>query len=127
MDQTRGEVFRVLVTGSRSWVRARAIFADLDALRAEHGDRLVVVHGAAQRGADAIAEAWCRRTGIGGERDPAGWGGGRAAGYRRNVVLISTLPDLCLAYIRDQSPGATHCARLAELAGIPTRRERHQP
>lgn len=58
---------------------------------------------------------------------PADWGTGRGAGFRRNVAMVSTLPDLCLAYIRDNSPGATHCARAAELAATPTRRERHQP
>jgi hypothetical protein len=122
----QGEAFRVLVTGSRTWVRVRRLTGDLEELRAVHGRRLVVVHGAASRGADAIAEAWCRRTGTAVERFPADWSTGRAAGFRRNVAMVSTLPDLCLAYIRDSSPGATHCARLAELAGIPTRRERHE-
>jgi hypothetical protein len=32
--------------------------------------------------------------------------------------MVDTRPELCLAFIRDNSPGATGCARLAERAGI---------
>jgi hypothetical protein len=36
--------------------------------------------------------------------------------------MVNTRPDLCVAFIVDQSPGASGCARLAEEAGIPTLR-----
>jgi hypothetical protein len=36
--------------------------------------------------------------------------------------MVATSPDTCLAFIRDQSPGATGCADAADQAGIPTRR-----
>lgn len=113
-------VFRALVTGSRNWSDTDAIADALAALRAEHGRNLVIVHGACPRGADAIADAWCRRTGTTVERHPADWSTGRSAGHRRNTAMVGTRPDLCLAFIRDTSPGATGCAALAERAGIPT-------
>jgi hypothetical protein len=113
-------VFRVLVTGSRTWTRVSVVAAALDELHAQHGAALVVVHGACPRGADAIADAWCRRAGVPVERYPADWSTGRGAGMARNTAMVATGPHLCLAFIRDRSPGASHCARLAETVGIPT-------
>jgi hypothetical protein len=41
--------------------------------------------------------------------------------------MVSARADLCLAFIRDSSPGASHTAAQAEAAGIPTRRYTHTP
>lgn len=65
-------------------------------------------------------------TGVPAEVHPADWAlDGRRAGLVRNAVMVATRPDLCLAFIHNHSPGATHCATLAERAGIPTTRHHH--
>lgn len=117
-----GGVFRVLITGSRAWSRRTDVTAALDALRAEHGPGLVVVHGGCRAGADAVAAAWAARTGTTVQAWPADWTAGRGAGPARNLAMVAAGSDLCLAFILDASPGASHCARVAEEAGIPVRR-----
>jgi single-strand DNA-binding protein len=114
-----------LVTGSRTWTDTAAITAALDKLHAVHGTDLVLVHGACPRGADAIADRWAYRHAVTTDTYPADWGLlGRRAGMARNTTMVTTGPALCLAFIRDQSPGATGCAALAAQAGIPTIRTR---
>ncbi|WP_436528579.1 bifunctional DNA primase/polymerase [Actinoplanes sp. HUAS TT8] len=117
---TPSRPFRVLLTGSRTWTDVAAITAVLDRLHARHGAALVVVHGACPRGADAIADQWCRDRAVSTEQHPADWSTGRQGGPARNAAMVATRPDLCLAFIRDRSPGASGCARLADQAGITT-------
>lgn len=122
---------RVLVTGSRRWDDATTIRAALDAVAfaAATGGytRLVVVHGACPNGADELADIWVRTWPVGdlavtAERHPALWNvHGRKAGIVRNNEMVAAGADLCLAFIRDGSPGATHCAERAGEAGIPLR------
>lgn len=120
------ERFRVLVTGSRTWddhdivrdVLTGAVYQNLPA---------VIVHGACPRGADAIASWWVRQFGrnldIAEERHPADWNTlGKRAGFVRNAEMVALGADVCLAFIRDGSRGASHTADLAEKAGIPVRR-----
>jgi hypothetical protein len=113
---------RVLVTGSRTWTAQHVI---ADALREHHQPGAVLVSGACPRGADAIAEQLWASWGGQVERHPADWSTGRAAGLARNAAMVAAGADVCLAFIRDNSPGASHTARLAELAGIPVRRYQH--
>lgn len=121
--------YRVLVTGSRSWDDHDTVRAALAVARWDAAGPMVVVHGACTSGADAIASWWCRQfartkgLGITEERHPADWERhGRRAGFVRNAEMVALGADVCLAFIRAASPGASHCARLAEEAGIPTRR-----
>lgn len=119
--------WRILVTGSRTW---SDILRMTDELRNEVlgarmcGLRPVIVHGACPRGADMIAARWARGYGVDQEPHPADWGSGRSAGFRRNAEMVKLGADVCVAFIRDGSHGATHCADLAEKAGIPVRRVR---
>lgn len=135
---------RVLVTGSRSWRDGKLIRTKLDdclATARAIGGKLVVVHGACKSGADSYADAWgrwhethpedglvevephpanwegrCRDMCQPHHRriDPRGWDVCPAAGFYRNEDMVHSGADLVLAFIADESKGATHCAKYAE-------------
>lgn len=108
---------RVLITGSRDWddrvTIARALFN-----HAPSGATLV--SGACPTGADRICEElWANDGPI--ERHPADWNQhGKRAGFIRNAEMVKLGADVCLAFIRNGSKGATMTADLAETAGIRT-------
>jgi YspA, cpYpsA-related SLOG family len=116
---------RVLITGSRDWTDEQQVRDDLELLLMLAD--LTVVHGACPTGADAHAHAWCQQyPDVAEEQHPADWAMyGRAAGPCRNVVMVGTGADLCLAYIRNNSRGAHGTARTARTAGIPVYVRRH--
>lgn len=120
---------RILVTVSRSW-RDWPVMKDA-LLRAHtaHPDA-VLVHGDAPKGDRDAAGIW---RGMGGEVEawPAKWmehGDDcrctdrakrcRFAGFRRNLAMVHSAPDLVLAFIHNGSKGASHCADAADDAGI---------
>jgi len=114
---------RILVTGSRTWSDREALEIALRVrlMTAEAmGEQLVVVHGDCPQGADALARDWATRTpGVAEEAHPARWyTEGRAAGLIRNSRMVAAGADECLAFIQDDSRGATHCAQRADEAGM---------
>lgn len=67
----------------------------------------------AQEVADMYGYPW--------ETFPANWSElGKAAGPIRNRAMVNTAPDLCLAFIRNGSKGASGCADMAQKARIRT-------
>lgn len=120
-----GEPVRVLVTGSRTWEAAEVIVVALAEAFAVNppGEDFTVVHGACPAGADDMADRAARRFGWQVERHAADWDRyGKAAGFRRNIEMVKAGADVCLAFIKDGSRGASHCAAAAKRAGIPVRR-----
>ncbi|WP_151898286.1 SLOG family protein [Streptomyces sp. C8S0] len=124
--------YRILVTGSRNWTDTLAVTAALEQSVIDAGPcPILVVHGACPTGADQHADTHARHlrnrgVSIDVERHPANWRPDgrldRAAGFRRNAEMVAAGADVCLAFIKGGSRGASHTARLAEQADIPVRR-----
>lgn len=137
-------------TWDQEAVIAEAIFEVLEKVGITPGREFVIVHGACPQGADAIAARICQDeaswvdnmgASLVEEPHPADWDAPcrpqcrhaykiredrrpycSAAGLYRNAHMVNLGADVALAFIKGGSPGASHCARLAEKAGIPTRR-----
>lgn len=110
----------VLVTGSRDWDDADTIESAILSFTYKYGRANTIIHGGAS-GADKISGSIALALGYGERVYRADWNKyGKRAGYIRNKQMVDLRPDICLAFIRNNSRGATMCARLAEDAGIPT-------
>lgn len=126
---------RILVTVSRSWSAWSVMRSALETTYAKYPGA-ILVHGDAARGDRDAAGMW---RGLGGKDEPwpADWQRCASdcrhkpahtsnnhnycpyAGFRRNTAMVESAPAMVLAFIRDNSRGATHCAQAAEDAGIP--------
>lgn len=109
---------RILVTGSRDWGNRAVIEEALSPY--SRRDNAILVSGACPTGADAIAEEIWEGWGLPVERHPADWKRyGKRAGFIRNQEMVDLGAYWCLAFRRNYSPGTTHCANAAHMAGIP--------
>jgi hypothetical protein len=121
---------RIGVTISRDWDDYEAIVDALMAVTHASGNpsghtishhKVTLVHGASQM--DFAVAGIAFMLGMQLEPHPADWRGrGKAAGFIRNQEMVDGGADVWLAFIKNGSPGASHCARAAEAAGIPTKR-----
>ena len=118
---------RILVTGSRLWEDYDAVDREIfNAIHDHPHEPSIIVHGGCKSGADWFADRVCIAHGIPRETHPVEWRPygiyNPQAGLARNRKMVELGANLCLAFIRAGSPGASHCARLAEEASIETRR-----
>lgn len=120
---------RILVTGSRTWTDRQVIREALQQAVKDVGEQhddydIVLVHGGAS-GADRMAELEWQLSGLLSEKHVPNWNPygifNAHAGHDRNQKMVRLGADICLAFIRDNSSGASDCARRAEAAGIPVR------
>lgn len=123
---------RILITGSRTWPKPAWVMEAIVDYMTEHfaeGVSFVVVQGEA-KGADLFAKDAAKALKEVGwpityERHPVSprdWKThGRKAGYLRNKKMVDLGADVCLAFILNQSKGATMCRDLAARGGIPVR------
>lgn len=113
---------RILVTISRDWDDYDQIRDALyDATEGVSFHKITVVHGASQM--DWFIAGVANTLGIDHEPHPAHWNEfGKRAGFFRNEDMVKSGADICLAFIKNNSRGATGCANLAERAGIPVKR-----
>jgi hypothetical protein len=112
---------RILITGSRDWGDLASIRNAILSESMKTRDNVVIVHGGA-RGADYLAGRVADELKLDVEVYKADWDTyGKRAGYIRNDKMVNLGADICLAFIRNESKGATMCAELAEKAGIPVK------
>lgn len=140
----------ILVTGSREWDDQKLVEHVLHKWLRERyptrpsGPRLPVLRHGGARGLDTIAGGLWTSWGLPTDRVRADWstcselcdGTGKCritvpageycvnAGKARNCEMVDTqpYPEVCFAFLKDQSGGAMHCADYAEERGIPVRR-----
>lgn len=109
---------RVLITGSRFWDNKEIIRTELTKLGLNH----TLVSGNCPQGADLLCENVAKSLGWNLELYPADWNKyGKSAGFQRNKIMVNLPPvaNLCLAFIKNKSKGASMTARLAYQEGIP--------
>jgi hypothetical protein len=116
---------RILVTGSRDWDDWPTLTWALLKETRGYDEEVTLVHGGCSTGADHMADVDASLRGWKIEVYQAQWGlHGKKAGPIRNIEMVDAGADICVAFIKGNSRGATHCADAAEKAGIPVRRYR---
>lgn len=137
--------FRVVMTGSRSWtdtdVIREALVDALDYFELERTpEKFTLINGTAA-GADKMSARIAKELGMTVEDHPAQWNvhsetcpveppkngwcyQGRSkcriAGFRRNQEMLESGCDLVLAFIHNNSNGASHTVKLAEKMNLET-------
>lgn len=109
---------RILITGSRDWPESQR-HRIADAFNYYAPGVHTLVSGACPTGADLMCEQEAEARGWEVERHPADWEAhGKRAGFLRNAEMVALGADMCIAFIKDRSRGATMTRSLAQHAGI---------
>lgn len=116
---------RLLVTGSRTWPTNDGVLPRVLRAVYDYAPTLTLVVGydpvrQLPAGVDRMAYTLWKELAGSVEPHPADWERwGRSAGYRRNTEMVDSWADLCLAFILNESKGASDCAEQAKDATIP--------
>lgn len=88
-----------------------------------------IIHGDCPSGVDRMASMIITQVSFNlgisviEEKHPADWERyGKSAGPRRNGEMVKLGADMCLAFLTNESRGGAMTAKMAERAGILTRR-----
>lgn len=115
----------VLITGSRDWNNLELIRKELNLIVESWGNEITILSGHCPTGADKMCEDVAKDLGWNIELYPADWSQyGKSAGFIRNRQMVNHGADICLAFIKNGSRGASGTAKLAEESGIETKRFR---
>lgn len=110
--------YRILITGSRSWDDIAYIRRTFQEIAGKH-EEVTLVSGACPTGADRLGEVVAAELGWNIELHPANWSQhGNSAGFVRNAVMVDTLPDMVIGFVRNKSKGASMTINLAKRKGL---------
>ena len=113
-------MFRLMVTGSRTWDDKEVIVHELQFIAKKYNN-VVLVSGHAD-GADKLAEEVASELGWATEIHEPDWKlNGASAGYKRNSTMLDTGVQSVLAFHKDGSKGTADAIRKAKDRKVPTR------
>lgn len=115
---------KILITGSRDWDDYETIYKAIQVIILNYpNEERHLIHGGA-KGADMLSGKAAAKMGFDSIKVvPADWEQhGKRAGFIRNSEMVKMGADFCLAFIKNESRGATMTADLAEVTGIVTKR-----
>ena len=109
---------KILITGSREWTNTEIIKNAIE-FHSKPSEDTIIIHGGA-KGADAIADQLAIQFGWSRIIYPANWTlHGKSAGPTRNkFMLVSSKPDVVLAFPTTSSRGTWDCVNTAKLLNL---------
>ena len=119
-------MFRLVITGSRSWNDKNVIVKELLVIKKKFGKDVVLVSGHNPKGADALCEEVADAFNWSIETYPPEWrdeNGNfvKSAAFKRNSKMLADGADACLAFHKNNSEGTAHAVKTAQKLGIPTK------
>jgi len=108
---------RILICGGRDYnYYSDLLIAMDDIVKHINPDDITIISGHA-RGADKLGEKWAMSRDLSIETYPALWDiYGKSAGFKRNIQMLDTKPDLVVAF--PGGNGTAHTVRNAKQRGI---------
>lgn len=103
--------YKILVTGSRSFVDKDIVYAVLETNRVSISMPIILVHGGCDVGVDEIADSWANFSNVKKEIYKADWDRyGKGAGPIRNKLMVEkSKPDVAIAFWDGKSTGTRNC------------------